>query len=165
MKVKKIALLLFFCIPFLAQAADTTRFVILSSGKVTGTHWMVSTPPNEYQFFYEYNDRGRGPKLNSSALVDADGIVVKYSVKGNDYYKAPVQENYEVSNGVAKWVNHIENTEEEWGWLGSVAARKGLAIALSGMMADGEIARERAFEIARMVMRGNAARLYRIGAE
>ena len=54
---------------------------------------------------------------------------------------------------------------EEWGWLGSAAARKGLAIALSGMMADGEIARERAFEIARMVMRGNAARLYRIGAE
>ena len=54
---------------------------------------------------------------------------------------------------------------EEWGWLGSVAGRKGLAIALSGMMADGDITRDRAFEIARMVMRDNAARLYRIRVE
>ncbi len=51
---------------------------------------------------------------------------------------------------------------EEWGWLGSVAGRKGLAMALSGMMADGEISRDRAYEIARLVMRDNAARLYRI---
>ncbi len=51
---------------------------------------------------------------------------------------------------------------EEWGWLGATAGRKGLAIALSGMMADGDVTRDRAFEIARMVMRDNAARLYRI---
>lgn len=51
---------------------------------------------------------------------------------------------------------------EEWGWLGSVAGRKGLAMALSGMMADGEISRDRAHDIARLVMRDNAARLYRI---
>jgi len=54
---------------------------------------------------------------------------------------------------------------EEWGWLGSVAGRKGLAIALTGMMTDGDITRDRAFEIAGMVMRDNAARLYRIESE
>ncbi|MSR01839.1 MAG: amidohydrolase [Gemmatimonadetes bacterium] len=54
---------------------------------------------------------------------------------------------------------------EEWGWLGSVAGRKGLAMALSGMMADGEISRDRAYDIARLVMRDNAARLYRITLE
>ena len=52
---------------------------------------------------------------------------------------------------------------EEWGWLGNVAGRKGLALALSGMMADGDITRDRALEIARLVLRDNAARLYRIG--
>ncbi len=54
---------------------------------------------------------------------------------------------------------------EEWGWLGSVAGRKGLAMALSGMLADGQISRDRAYEIARLVMRDNAARLYRIKVE
>jgi hypothetical protein len=51
---------------------------------------------------------------------------------------------------------------EEWGWLGITAGRKGLTAALTGMMADGEIGRDRAEEIARMVMRENAIRLYRL---
>jgi predicted TIM-barrel fold metal-dependent hydrolase len=51
---------------------------------------------------------------------------------------------------------------EEWGWLGATAGRKALAIALTGMMRDGEITRERAEEIARMVLRDNAAGLYGI---
>jgi predicted TIM-barrel fold metal-dependent hydrolase len=51
---------------------------------------------------------------------------------------------------------------EEWGWLAATAGRKGLALALTGMMHDGEITRERAQEIARMVMRDNAAQLYGI---
>ena len=51
---------------------------------------------------------------------------------------------------------------EEWGWLGSTAARKGLAIALTGMIQDGEVTGERAMEIARMVLRDNAATLYGI---
>lgn len=49
---------------------------------------------------------------------------------------------------------------EETGWLSTTTARKALALALSGMMADGEITRERALELARMVLRENAAKLY-----
>ena len=49
---------------------------------------------------------------------------------------------------------------EEIGWQTTTSAREALAIALTGMMNDGEITRPRAFEIARMVMRGNAAALY-----
>ena len=42
----------------------------------------------------------------------------------------------------------------------SGSKRISLAIALTAMMKDGEITRERALEIARMVMRGNALKLY-----
>ncbi|MDB4888334.1 MAG: amidohydrolase [Gemmatimonadetes bacterium] len=45
-------------------------------------------------------------------------------------------------------------------WIGATSARHALAIALTGMMRDGEISRARAEEIAMMVMRGNAAKLY-----
>ncbi len=51
---------------------------------------------------------------------------------------------------------------EEWGWLGATAGRRALGIALTGMMQDGEVTRERAQEIARMVLRENAAGLYGI---
>lgn len=49
---------------------------------------------------------------------------------------------------------------EEIGWQTTTSAREALAIALTGMMNDGEITRARAIEIARMVMRGNAVGLY-----
>jgi len=38
-----------------------------------------------------------------------------------------------------------------------------LALALSGMVNDGEITRERAVELARMVLRENAVKLYGLG--
>ena len=45
-------------------------------------------------------------------------------------------------------------------WIGTTTARQALAIALTGMMRDGEISRSRAEEIATMVMRSNASKLY-----
>jgi predicted TIM-barrel fold metal-dependent hydrolase len=51
----------------------------------------------------------------------------------------------------------------DWGeiaWLSNTTARQALALALSGMMSDGEITRERAVELARMVLRENAIKLY-----
>lgn len=49
---------------------------------------------------------------------------------------------------------------EEMGWLTVTSSRQALALALTRMMADDEISRARAVEIARLVMRGNAMRLY-----
>jgi predicted TIM-barrel fold metal-dependent hydrolase len=49
---------------------------------------------------------------------------------------------------------------EEIGWQTSQTGREALAIALTGMMQDGEVSRPRALEIARMVLRGNALKLY-----
>jgi len=53
--------------------------------------------------------------------------------------------------------------EVDWGevaWLSNTTARQALALALTGMMNDGEISRERASELARMVLRENALKLY-----
>jgi predicted TIM-barrel fold metal-dependent hydrolase len=49
---------------------------------------------------------------------------------------------------------------EEIGWQTTESAREALAIALTGMMQDGEITRPRAIEIARLVLRENALKLY-----
>jgi predicted TIM-barrel fold metal-dependent hydrolase len=49
---------------------------------------------------------------------------------------------------------------EEVAYLGAMTARRALALALTGMMRDGEIDRGRAEALARMVLRENAAHLY-----
>ena len=53
--------------------------------------------------------------------------------------------------------------EVDWGevaWLSNTTGRQALALALTGMINDGEISRERAIELARMVLRENAMKLY-----
>ena len=52
---------------------------------------------------------------------------------------------------------------EEIGWQTAETGRLALGMALTGMMQDGEISRARANEIARMVLRENAVKLYGLG--
>jgi predicted TIM-barrel fold metal-dependent hydrolase len=54
----------------------------------------------------------------------------------------------------------VEQGWEQVAWVGSTTARRALAIALTGMMRDGEITRDRAQALARMVLRENAAAVY-----
>jgi uncharacterized protein len=49
---------------------------------------------------------------------------------------------------------------EEIGYANATTGREGLALALTGMVNDGEISRDRALEVAKMVLRGNAIKLY-----
>ena len=51
---------------------------------------------------------------------------------------------------------------EEVASVANATGREALAIALTGMLRDGEITRPRAIELARMVLRDNARALYRL---
>jgi uncharacterized protein len=62
--------------------------------------------------------------------------------------------------GTDLYPNTPEINWEEIGWQTTQSGREALAIALTGMMQDGEISRSRAVELARMVLHDNAARLY-----
>ena len=49
---------------------------------------------------------------------------------------------------------------EEIGYMTAKTGREALTLALAGMVEDGEITRERAVALARMVLRGNAVKIY-----
>ena len=58
--------------------------------------------------------------------------------------------------------------EVDWpevAWLSNKSAREALALALTGMMDDNEITRARAVDLARMVLRDNAVKLYGLNAK
>ncbi|HEX7959995.1 MAG TPA: amidohydrolase family protein [Terriglobales bacterium] len=62
--------------------------------------------------------------------------------------------------GTDLFPNTPEINWEEIGWMTSTNGREALAIALTGMIEDKEITRERALELAHMVLHDNAAKLY-----
>ena len=65
-----------------------------------------------------------------------------------------------VLSGTDEFPTNDKGGWEESGYLAAVTARKALAIALTGMLDDGEITRTRAHELAQMVMRDNALVVY-----
>ena len=53
-----------------------------------------------------------------------------------------------------------ESGWEQSAWIATQTTRQALGLALTEMMNDGEISRDRAFELAHMVLRDNAQKLY-----
>jgi predicted TIM-barrel fold metal-dependent hydrolase len=81
----------------------------------------------------------------------------------------------EVSTNIRKWLEYEpekvlfatdaypfskEIGWEEAGYIAAKTGREALGIALTGMLHDEEISRDRALELARMVLRENARKLY-----
>jgi uncharacterized protein len=62
--------------------------------------------------------------------------------------------------GTDLYPNTPEIDWEEIGWQTTQSGRQALAIALTGMMQDGEITQTRALELANLVLHDNAAKLY-----
>lgn len=130
---------------FSDPALRQTNFVIVHGGWPEVRHTMsLFSRPNVYADF-----SFMGNELSSHTLA---GVLREWLSEfpervlfGTDAY---------MDNEIVGW--------EEWGWLGATAGRRALGMALTGMMDDGEVTRERAMEIARMVLRDNAAGLYRI---
>lgn len=136
--------------PLLLESAldDTTlrktTFVLLhgGAGAFPKEVAVLLTKPNVYTDFSE-----------QTWLLSARELsrVLRYWL---EWYPEKVMFGTDLSPGTAEvgW--------EEIGWQTSETGRQALAIALSEMIQDGEISRERAIEIARLVLHGNAAKLY-----
>jgi predicted TIM-barrel fold metal-dependent hydrolase len=102
-------------------------------------------------------------------LLDKEGVYADFSSQ------AFLSSTRELSGVIRSWLEFVPEKVlfgtdaypftttvgwEEIGWLTTKSSREALAIALTGMMRDKQITRERASELARMVLRENAVKLY-----
>src|SRR5437763_2763567 len=69
------------------DSSDTTRYAVLMMGKPAGAETSTLSPSGERQISFEFNDRGRGPKLTSRIATGADGVPTLIETTGNDYFK------------------------------------------------------------------------------
>jgi hypothetical protein len=108
-------LAIFVWLPVMASGSNlpvstesTVQFKVLLKGKVVGSHVSIRSG-NEIKIHFEYSDRGRGPVLDSRIVLGPDGIPEHLQTTGNDYLKAPVEEVFSLSAGIAKWKNKAES--------------------------------------------------------
>ena len=84
------------------------RYTLVLSGNRAGFQTVKSNSDGSLQFYYEFNDRGRGPKIDETVVLGKNGLPVQIDASGNDYDKAPVEEHFSLKDGVAKWKNRAE---------------------------------------------------------
>lgn len=136
------------------------RYSFLVMGNLAGQQAIWTSADGQLRIFFQFNDRGRGPKTTSVIKLDAKGIPVSEIITGNDYLKSAVNENYSLEAGIARWKNDDEQGEKKisssaYYWaLNGAPSEIGLlgkaALANGGKMAlfpEGEIRVQRKSEL------------------
>jgi imidazolonepropionase-like amidohydrolase len=80
--------------PAATPANESVRRYDFLMGAGRAGEEVVTEHGNERRVHFEFNDRGRGPKTDSIIVTDSRWIPLSISNKGNDYYKAAVDEQF-----------------------------------------------------------------------
>ncbi|MGI9104217.1 MAG: amidohydrolase family protein [Terriglobales bacterium] len=92
--------------------ANATKYTALLAGNRAGimTVWHEQ---GATQSCFEFNDRGRGPRVRSQMRVGDDGFPIFEHIQGNEYYKGPVDEQFTFEQGRAQWKNRAESGDRK----------------------------------------------------
>src|SRR5208282_6301414 len=93
------------------STADRYSFIMM--GNLAGQQAVWTASDGTLHVFFQFNDRGRGPKTTSILKLDPSGIPLSEVITGNDYLKSPVTENYSFEAGTAHWKNDDEQGEKK----------------------------------------------------
>ena len=94
-----------------ATPASAERWAVLIQGNPAGFMEIETPKPGEIQCHFEFNDRGRGPNLDTRVVLGDDGLPREITTSGNDYMKVPVDESFTWKEGSVRWKNSQEEGE------------------------------------------------------
>jgi cytosine/adenosine deaminase-related metal-dependent hydrolase len=90
-------------------ADDVERSVMILAGANAGFQEARYAGDGTLAVHFEFNDRGRGPKLDASYVLDKKGVPTSIELKGVDYLKAPIDETYKRAGDELVWKNGAED--------------------------------------------------------
>src|SRR5260370_1674416 len=91
---------------------DAVLRMVLIDQKPSGHDVLWKSADGTIHEFFQFNDRGRGPKIYTTYRVDEKGLVVFEESKGVDYMKSPVEERFLLIGGQAVWKNKSEDEKQ-----------------------------------------------------
>ena len=95
-------------VPMLAAAEESRHYDWLTAGKISGSHVLLIGDDGLRVTDLEYNDRGRGPKIHEELMAGDDGTLTSLAVTGHSYMGAPVDESFQIENGIRRWRSTLE---------------------------------------------------------
>jgi imidazolonepropionase-like amidohydrolase len=91
---------------------DAVVRMLLADKTPSGQDVVWKSPDGTIHEFFQFNDRGRGPKIYTTYRLDSHGLIVSEESKGVDYMKSPVEEQFSLNAGEAVWKNKAENEKQ-----------------------------------------------------
>ncbi len=92
-----------------AQESSIRNYDWVTMGKVSGSLVVEQAADGSQKAEFEYNDRGRGPKLSEQSQVDENGMLVSLDTRGHAYMGAPVAEKFNADGNTVTWSSTLEN--------------------------------------------------------
>src|SRR5215475_5765041 len=92
-----------------ASSQEVLRYSMVSNSTKAGSEVDTFGADGRVDSAFEFNDRGRGPKLAAHYVFGADGVPTRTDITGNDYLKAPVDEHFAAEGGKAHWKSTSED--------------------------------------------------------
>src|SRR5580765_4193255 len=84
-------------------AGAEIRYAVFLAGNRAGEQVVRSLPSGGWNVHFEFNDRGRGPKLDERIDCDRAGVPAMVEISGNDYFKGAVGERFAREAAAATW--------------------------------------------------------------
>ncbi|MFO1425722.1 MAG: amidohydrolase family protein [Steroidobacteraceae bacterium] len=92
------------CAPAAGTAAgERIAYRILFAGEPSGELDSTWDGRGGVRTHFSYRDNGRGPDLDETLQLDADGTPLRYEVRGRSTFGAPVEERYRRRGTHAEW--------------------------------------------------------------
>ncbi len=92
--------------------AGAVRYTVLLAGNRAGLATSWQEPDKSLQYCFEFNDRGRGPRLRTEIRLGPKAMPILERTRGYDYLKGAVDEQFSLQNGRARWSNKAERGEQ-----------------------------------------------------
>lgn len=92
---------------------EATLYTMQLAGNTAGQFAWWKAADGHIHVFFQFNDRGRGPKEDAVIAVGSNGMPASIDTTGVNYLKAPVEEHFSITNGVASWKNKAEQGEQQ----------------------------------------------------
>jgi imidazolonepropionase-like amidohydrolase len=91
---------------------DARLSSVLMTAALAGQQATWKTPDGKLHVFFQYNDRGRGPKTSTVFALGQEGMPTAEIIQGNDYLKTEVDEQFSLDKENAKWNNRAEQGDK-----------------------------------------------------
>src|SRR5580700_10691108 len=78
---------------------DAVIRMVLTDKTPSGQDAVWTSSDGAIHEFYQFNDRGRGPKIYTTYRLDAHGLITSEESKGVDYMKNPIEERFTLASG------------------------------------------------------------------